>query len=127
MKPNTSNAAKFFAEYWDITEWEASELNAKDVEMLVEYAKSVEEMTTSETITQYAKRGILIEVVADCYKIESMDVCWRGIVRHKSGDEWAEADCGCLSDWEAAFGLCVTYIETWIISKSATQSASTPK
>ena len=73
-------------------------------------------MTTSQTIEYYAGMEIYIEVLVNCYKFGP--VCWRGYVHHKSGGEWAQADCGCLPDWEDAFKLCVNYIETWIHTKN---------
>ena len=66
-------------------------------------------------IKKYADMNIYIEVLADCYKIADMGICWRGYVYWKQDGEWMSEDCGCAPDWEDAFNGAIKFIHDWIL------------
>ena len=58
-----------------------------------------------EIILKYARLGIYIEVMADCFNFATdrnapseQQVCWRPYVNWLQDGEWTSNDCGCHSD-----------------------------
>lgn len=49
MKPNTSNAAKFFAEFFGCSEFDAKKLNHMYLECMVKYAKWLAEKQSKKS------------------------------------------------------------------------------
>jgi len=68
-------------------------------------------MKIPDIIEKYAEEEILIEVIADGYKLNDIGLCWRGYFYYKKNNEWIEEDCGCYLKWKDAFKSVVKTIK----------------
>lgn len=68
-------------------------------------------------ITEYAAKGIYIDIMADGYNLQDDEVSWRGAVTHKGRTECFRIDCGCAPNWLDAAIMCLDCIERYQLAK----------
>lgn len=70
--------------------------------------------STGDVIEKYAKFGIHIEILADCYKLsDSTNACYRGYVYYK-GTNWTSEDMGSRKHWIQSLNDCIDFADELI-------------
>lgn len=66
----------------------------------------------TDLLLKYARLGIYIELVPDCFKLvidkfelNERQVCWRPIINYYWRGGWDAEDCGCSQDIEVALQM----------------------